>query len=179
MPRYGFIHDKLDIKFLVLYLLSRVQAPISFATLTDLSMCDEGVDYFLFSQAVSELVSSEHLLLEDELYSITEKGRKNGSICEESLPFSIRQKCDRNLAQLNAKLRQDAQIRAEVLPRSDNGGFTVRMILDDNQDNLMTLELYSPTQEQAGRMAASFRSCPDQVYRILLSTLLGSENTKE
>ncbi len=71
MPRYGFIHDKLDIKFLVLYLLSRTQAPIDFVTLTDLAMCDEGVDYFLFTQAVSELVESEHLLVEGERYSIT------------------------------------------------------------------------------------------------------------
>lgn len=179
MPRYGFIHDKLDIKFLVLYLLSRTQAPIDFATLTDLAMCDEGVDYFLFTQAVSELVTSEHLLLEEELYSITEKGRKNGSICEENLPFSVRQKCDRNLAQLNARLRQESQIRAEVLPRPENGGFTVRMILDDNRDNLMTLELYSPTQEQADLLSASFRSGPDRVYRTLLSALLGNENAKE
>lgn len=179
MPRYGFIHDKLDIKFLVLYLLSRTEAPIDFATLTDLAMCDEGVDYFLFTQAVSELVKSEHLLLEEELYSITEKGRKNGAICEESLPFSVRQKCDRNLTQLNARLRQKAQIRTEVLPRPENGGFTVRMILDDNQDNLMTLELYSPTQEQADLLSASFHSCPERVYRTLLSALLDSENAKE
>ena len=27
MARYGFIHDKLDIKFLVLYLMARVAAP--------------------------------------------------------------------------------------------------------------------------------------------------------
>lgn len=179
MPRYGFIHEKLDIKFLVLYLLARTQAPIDFATLTDLAMCDEGVDYFLFTQAVSELVESEHLLLEGELYSITEKGRKNGAVCEESLPFSVRQKCDRNLARLNAKLRQEAQIRTEILPRPENNGFTVRMILDDNQDNLMTLELYSPTQEQADLLSASFRSSPDRVYRALLSSLLDSENEKE
>lgn len=179
MPRYGFIHEKLDIKFLVLYLLARTEAPIDFTTLTDLAMCDEGVDYFLFTQAVSELVESEHLLQEDELYTITEKGRKNGAICEESLPFSIRQKCDRNLARLNAKLRQAAQIRTEILPRPENSGFTVRMILDDNQDNLMTLELYSPTQEQADLLSASFRSCPDRIYRALLSSLQDNDNAKE
>ena len=39
----GFIHDKLDIKLLVLYILDRAAAPIDFATLTDLSMCDGGV----------------------------------------------------------------------------------------------------------------------------------------
>lgn len=173
MPRYGFIHDKLDIKFLILYLMSRTEGAINFATLTDLAMCDEGVDYFLFSQAVSELVASEHLQIENDLYSITEKGRKNGEICESSLPFSVRQRCDQNLSKLNAKLRFDAQIRAEVKPR-ETEGFTVRLILDDHQDNLMTLELYCPTQEQADHQAAAFRAAPDQIYRAVLSALADS-----
>lgn len=175
MSRFGFIHDKLDIKFLVLYIAARVEAPIDFATLTDLSLCDEGVDYFLFSQAVSELVQSEHLLFENDRYNITEKGRKNGAICEESLPFSVRQKCDQNLAKLNARLRYEAQIRTEIEQREDKG-FCVRFIMDDHQDNLMTLSLYSPTLEQAEQMAEVYKKSPEQVYRAILSTLSPSNN---
>ena len=63
----GFIHDKLDIKLLILYLLSRTAAPIDFATLTDLSMCDPGVDYFDFAEAVGELVQSSHILFQDSM----------------------------------------------------------------------------------------------------------------
>ena len=43
MPRPGFIHGKLDIKMLTLYILSHVAAPIDFATLTDLVMCDSAL----------------------------------------------------------------------------------------------------------------------------------------
>ena len=75
MARYGFIHDKLDIKFLILYFMARVAAPIDFPTLTELTVCDDGIGYFEFAEAVSELVESGHLTLEDGLYSITEKGR--------------------------------------------------------------------------------------------------------
>ena len=171
MPRYGYIRDKLDVKVLVLYLTSRTAAPIDFPALTDLSMCDEGVDYFMFSEAVSDLVESGHLLSDNDRYSITEKGRKICSICEEDLPLSIRQKCDRNLAVLNARLRQEAQVRTEILPRTENSGFTVRLILDDNDGNLMTVELYSPTEEQAIKLASSFRNCPERIYRSLVSSL--------
>lgn len=170
MARFGFIHDKLDIKFLVLYLMARTEGPIDFAALTDISLCDEGVDYFLFSQAVSELVQSEHLLLEQDLYTITDKGRKNGAICEESLPYSVRQKCDLNLSKLNARLRREAQVRATVSPR-EGGGFTVHLILADNQDKLMELDLYAPSREQADLMADAFRQAPDQFYRGLLNSL--------
>ena len=54
----GFIHDKLDIKLLVLYIMDRVAVPIDFNTLTDLSMCDSGVDYFQFAEAAAELLNS-------------------------------------------------------------------------------------------------------------------------
>lgn len=174
MSRIGFIHDKLDIKFLVLYIVARMEAPIDFATLTDLAMCDDGVDYFIFSQAVSELVQSEHMTLEDERYAITEKGRKNGAICEESLPFSVRQKCDQNLAKINARLRYEAQIRTEVEPR-ENQGYNVRFILDDHQDNLMTLSLFAPTLEQANQMAEQYKKSPDVLYRTILSSLTPSD----
>ena len=179
MPRYGYIRDKLDIKVLVLYLTSRTAAPVDFPALTDLSMCDEGVDYFMFTEAISDLVESGHLLLENERYSITDKGRKNGSICEESLPLSVRQKCDRNLAKLNARLRQEAQIRTEIIPRTESGGFTVRLILDDNDGNLMTAELYSPTEEQANKLANSFRNCPERIYRSLVSALQDAAEMKD
>ena len=51
----GFIHDKLEIKFLILYITARVIEPIPFDTVWDLAMCDEGVDYFDFAECLSDL----------------------------------------------------------------------------------------------------------------------------
>ena len=83
----GFIHDKLDIKFLILYLMARVAGPVDFTTLADLTFCDDGVEYFDFAESVAELVSTGHLAVEGDLYTITDKGRRNGEICESSLAF--------------------------------------------------------------------------------------------
>ena len=151
MSRTGFIHDKLDIKFLVLYLMARVAAPVDFPTLADLTFCDDGVEYFDFAESVAELVDTEHLTLEDEKYSITDKGRRNGKICESSLAFSVRRKCDQNLARVNGVLRRDAQVRTELLPRED-GGVTLRLILDDDKGNIMTLDMLTDSPDQADRL---------------------------
>ena len=83
----GFIHDKLDIKFLILYLMARVAGPVDFTTLADLTFCDDGVEYFDFAESVAELVSTGHLAVEGDLYTITDKGRRNGEICESAWPF--------------------------------------------------------------------------------------------
>lgn len=173
MARYGFIHDKLDIKLLILYFMSRVAAPVDFATITGLTLCDDGIDYFLFAEALAELVDTGHLTLENELYAITEKGRVNSAACESSLPFSVKRKCSAHLVKLNGILRRNAQVRAEVQPRAD-GGFSVRMFLDDTDGNLLTLELFCASQEQADRLAANFKAEPERIYNEVLSALLSS-----
>lgn len=178
MARVGFIHDKLDIKFLVLYIMSRVVAPIDLPTLADLTMCDEGVEYFDFVEAVAELVVTEHLLLEEDRYSVTDKGRKNGAICESSLPYSIRVKCDKSVAKVNGRLRRDAQVRSERIPRSD-GTFTLLLALDDEHGNLLTIEMLAASEQQCDRLADQFKAHPEQVYNGVLDVLLTDFDGRE
>ncbi|EJW93152.1 hypothetical protein EVA_18741, partial [gut metagenome] len=58
MSSLGFIHDKLEIKFLILYIAARVIEPVPFDTVLDLTMCDDGVDYFDFSECLTDLVKT-------------------------------------------------------------------------------------------------------------------------
>lgn len=175
MSRTGFIHDKLDIKFLVLYLMARVASPVDFPTLADLTFCDDGVEYFDFAESVAELVDTEHLTLEDGKYSITDKGRRNGKICESSLAYSVRRKCDQNLARVNGVLRRDAQVRTELLPRED-GGVTLRLILDDDKGNIMTLDMLTVSTDQADHLAEKFRAEPEKLYHGILQVLLEEQS---
>ncbi len=174
MGRTGFIHDKLDIKFLLLYIMARVAAPVDFTTLANLSFCDNGVTYFDFADSLNDLVNTAHLLLEDDHYTITEKGLRNGAICADSLPFSVRKRCDAGLARVNAVLRRDSQVRTEILSRPDSGP-TLRMILDDDKGNLMTLDLLTVSEEQALRLAERFRADPEKLYLEVIQVLLAEE----
>lgn len=175
MDQTGFIHGKLDIKLLILYIMARVTAPIDLPTLTDLTLCDAGVDYFLFAESVSELVESGHLTLENDVYAMTEKGRSHSEITESSLPPSVRQKCARSLAQLNQQLRRNAQVRSSLLPRED-GLYTLQLALDDNDGSLFSLELLVATEEQGTHISKRFQAAPDQLYNEILSVLLTSGN---
>ncbi len=166
----GFIHDKLDTKLLVLYIMDRVAAPIDFSTLTDLSMCDSGVDYFQFAESVSELTDSGHLDQRGEFYAITDQGRRVCAAGESSLSPVIRQRCDRRLAPLNQALKRKSQVRAQV--REQPQGFDVCLSMDDDQGSLFSLTLLAPTREDAQHIADSFLDHPDRVYNGLLGALL-------
>ena len=166
----GFIHDKLDLKLLVLYILARTAAPIDFATLTDLAMCDSGVDYFQFAEAVSELLSSGHLSKQGDFYSITEKGRTADENVESSLSPVIRHRCNQRLAPLNQALKRKAQVRAEVVPQPD--GCSVRLFMDDDEGSLFSLTLLAPTMDDGKGIADYFQRHPDRVYNGILGVLL-------
>lgn len=174
----GFIHGKLDVKLLILYLLDRAAGPVSFPTLTDLALCDPGVDYFLFAESAGELVASGHAALEEGRYAITEKGRRNIADCESSLSPVIRNRCDHRLIPVNAELRRSAQVRASVTEGED-GTPLLSLALDDHVGNLMALSLALGSREQGERMAQRFQSAPEEVYRGILKALLPEEDGAE
>ena len=62
----GFIRDKLEIKFLILYIAARVSEPLPLEGMQELTMCDDGIDYFDFSECLNDLVQTEHLRLTEE-----------------------------------------------------------------------------------------------------------------
>lgn len=172
MARVGFIQDKLEIKFLILYVAMKLIEPVPFEGLQELTMCDEGVDYFDFSECLNDLVHSQHLSLTEEgLYAITDKGRRNGAICESSLPYSVRLRADQNLDVYNQKLRRRAQIRSSVRQR-ENGTFTVTLRMNDEQDSpILDMQLMVPQEEMARDLAARFRAEGEQMYSRVIGAL--------
>ena len=58
MEGIGFIHEKLDIKILILYILNHLPAAVDAQTLSDLVFCDNGIGYFDYSDCLAELVDT-------------------------------------------------------------------------------------------------------------------------
>ena len=171
----AFIHDNLEIKFLILYIAARVSRPIPVEGMQELTLCDSGIDYFSFSQCLNDLVRTEHLTLSDDgLYAITPKGLRNSEICESSLPMSVRLLTDRNVAAYNQMLLRKEQVRAQVTPR-ENGTYTVTLHFSDDVDELLHLELMAATRDLAQGLADRFQKNPEQFYTRLMDTLFPKE----
>ena len=179
MTGRGFIHDKLELKFLILYIAARVIEPIPFDVLLDLTMCDDSVSYFDFSECLTDLVNTEHLTLsEDGLYAITSKGLRNSQICESSLAYSVRLQCDKNLAECNRKLRRKSQVRASIEKRP-NGTYTVSMALDDDMGSVMDLKVVATQEGMASMLAERFRKSPEKLYIQIMNVLLDDSQVEK
>ena len=171
----AFIQDKLEIKFLILYIASRLTEPVDGAELQDMTMCDEGIDYFDYAECLADLVKTEHLrVLEDGRYMITEKGRRNSGICESSLPYSVRQLSDKHIAAWNKAALRRQQVQSHVTQR-ENGTYTVTLRLRDDVDSLMELELMVAGKGDAEALAERFQQEPEKVYAQVIGTLCGTK----
>ena len=55
-----------------MYIAARVSEPLPLEGMQELTMCDDGIDYFDFSECLNDLVQTEHLRLTEEgRYAIT------------------------------------------------------------------------------------------------------------
>ena len=179
MAGHGFIHDKLEIKFLILYIAARVIEPVPFDAVLELTLCDDAIDYFDFSDCLADLVKTEHLTLsDDDLYAITDKGRRNSEICESNLPYSVRLRCDRNLADYNRRLRRKSQVQASSVQRP-NGTWTVALSLSDDMGSVMDMELMMVREDMAKAVEKRFRQSPERLYGQIVDLLFSDEQDEK
>jgi len=176
MQRLGFIHDMLDVKVLILFVMARANFPMSVQEIYEVCYQDDCLSYFDVCTAIPEMVASGHLAqLEGEKYEITEKGRDAGSLTEDSVAFTVKQLAEAAVARFNRQVRRSSFIRTQVVPR-DSGDFSVIMVLDDEVGNLMTLELAAPNQRQAVRLSKLFEKKAESIYTLTMTELLEGED---
>ena len=179
MQRLGFIHDMMDVKVLILLVMARVNYPVNAQQIYELCYQDDCLSYFDVCTAIPELVKSGHLTeLENNCYAITDKGKADGSLTEDSIAFTVRQRAENAGARFNRQIRRSSFVKTQILPR-DSGDFSVIMALDDEMGNLMTLELVAPDQRQAVRLSRLFEKKAEAVYNLTMAELLDDEEELE
>lgn len=179
MQRLGYIHDMLDVKVLILFVMSRCNYPVTVQEIYELCYQDDCLSYFDICTAVPEMVSSGHLTpLENEKYEISEKGRDAGSLTEDSIAFTVKQRAENAVARFNRQIRRSSFVKTQIIPR-EGGDYSVVMALDDEMGNLMTLELVAPDQRQAVRLGKLFEKKAENVYNLTMMELLDEDDSDE
>ncbi len=174
MPRYGFSGDKPDTKFLILFVLRDVQSPVNLAALTEMVLIDDNADYFVFTDAVTELISSGHLSKsEDGLFSITPKGAEAAQLVENELSVSLRRAAAAAAATVCDRLRREGCIRADVVT-TDDGVFAHLVLSDGVSSPLLDLTLYAGTAEQAKLLTKRFHQSAETIYGAVLDAFFST-----
>ena len=168
---FDFIHEKIKIKILILFIMRRLPEPVSFDALTEAAVCNEAISYFDVAECVADLVRTEHLLLKDDLYTITEKGRRNGETTEDNLSYKLRKLAEESASAIHRKLSREAMITTSCSP-AENGGYTVSMSMSDGVGDIIALDIYAADERHGRKLERGFRKNAEGIYNALLEMLL-------
>lgn len=171
IDRFGFIHNKLEIKILILFILRRIPEPIALDVLAEQTLCDTGISYFEFSECVAELIENEHLMEEDGKYSLTPKGMRNGEITEINLPYSVRAIAEKNTSALRIAQNRDAMIKTSHEAAAETG-CKVSLSLSDGIGEIAAIELIAANEKQALMLEEGFRKNAESIYNKLIAMLI-------
>jgi hypothetical protein len=166
---FGFIHEKLDIKLLILYVLRHLPSAIDGEALADLVLIDGGIGYFDYKTFLAELVNNALVSDEEGRYAVTAKGSRNCEVLENSLPYSVRAKARRVMAPVIDEMRRSAMILANH-ERVD-GGVTVYLAISDGVGSIFDLKILAADTAQAEKIEQNFRKRAEQYYQRFIDLL--------
>ena len=113
-------------KLIILYLLDKVNFPMSNAQLSEFILEKEYTDYFTVQTALSELSETGFLRVKTvrntSLYRITEEGRKTLSYFIQKISPAIREEIDSFLQEHSYELRNEISTPADYY-KTDSGEF--------------------------------------------------------
>ena len=179
MQRLGFIHDMMDVKVLILFVAARSNFPMTIQEVYELCYQDDCLSYFDVCTAIPQMVETGHLIaVDDARYEITEKGRNDGALIEDSIAYSVKQRAENAVARFNRQLRRSSFVKTRLIER-ENGDYSVMMSLDDEAGNLMKLELAAPNQRQAVRLSRLFERKAEMIYNLTMMELLDDEEVAD
>ncbi len=170
----GGLRDRDDIRLLICYLLKSVDAPMTRQLLNDAMQEDGLANYFEVTQAIEELLKTGNItadiLDEDEVLSVTAKGREAAELLQTSLPITVREKAVNSAIRLTTRAKIERENKIEV-KKEDDGGYTITFTLFDKETELMKLSVYVSDSLQLETVKQNFINDPVKVYSTIITSL--------
>lgn len=170
----GGLRNRDDIRLLICYLLKSVDSPMTRQMLNEAMQEDGLANYFEVGQAIEELLKTANItadiLGEDEVISVTQKGREAAEMLEMSLPKTVREKAVNSAIRLITRARVERENKIEVT-KEENGGYTITFTLFDKNTQFMKLSVYVCDSLQLEQIKQNFINDPVKVYSTIITSL--------
>lgn len=168
-----------NIKIFVLYLMENINYPLDFVTINDIVMQTDYVMYLDFAEAFGEMLDGGLVVKidenEQELYSVTEKGRVVArELKSDILPSMLDRSLSAALRYLNFKKRNI--VSKCVIEEAEGHRYRVSCFFEENKICIFSQSLVVDTKERAEQMKANFYDRPEAVYRGVLALMSGNVN---
>ncbi len=162
-------------KLMILYILSRVNFPLTNAQLTAFILEKEYTNYFNIQRALSELIDdafiSTKTIRNSTLYRITDSGTETLLFFDNMISSGIKEDIDAYLLQNKYELQEEVSAPADFY-QVKKGEFAAHLSVIERDTPIIDLTLIVPTEEEASRLCNNWKEKSSDVYTYLMSSLL-------
>ncbi len=170
----GGLVNRTDIKILVCYVLSHVDAPLSSKDIAEVLSENGLANYFEATAAIQNLVKDGHIVDQEvEKLIISDTGKGISRDLEKHLPFTVKEKALKYAVELIAKEKIERENQVEI--SKSFYGYNVTCHISGGEFDLMSFSLHVPNKEQALLVKKNFHKRPETYYKLLLSAITGEK----
>ncbi len=164
-------------KLILLYILNRVDFPLTNNQLTEFILEKEYTNYFNVQQSISQLIDDDYIVMEtirnNSLYKITESGKQTLSFFKNDISPGICRDIDMYLSKNEYQLREEVANPADY-EKQKTGDYLTRLQVIEHGTILFEIKLSVASEEEAIRICNDWKNVNAELYRCVVTKLMSS-----
>lgn len=161
-------------KLILLYIIEKVNIPVSNLQITKLIMENDLMDYFSLQQYLNELCDDNLLYTEVEnnkmFYTITALGKKTLKYLDYLIPAGAKYRIDTKIRTIRQKIRNETSITADFIPESEDKYMVHCSVLEDDF-TLIEINMAVGNRNDARNICENWKNHPHQIYMEIIESL--------
>lgn len=170
-----------EVKLLMAYFLNQTGKPCTYSQLLEIFTGEGIVDYFLFIEALKELLDTGVLVCRDKdgvsEYVLSDEGREGAESFKKLVPKSVRDRILASGLRIFARQKAEQSIKTEITETGN--GCLVSCAVTDSGITLMELSLFAPDREQAEHIRRKMIADPAELYGRVLDFVVCAGDVPE
>ena len=166
-------------KLIILFMLDRVDFPLTTSQLSQFILDKGYTDYFSFQQAVSELEDAEFIRAEQirntTQYHLSPEGKEALDLFEYKISAAIKDDVYNYFTAEQIHLRNEVEVYATYYP-AKRQEYMVQCTILERNETMLDLKINVPTLDQATMICDTWQEKSNDIYQYLVNQLWGAEN---
>lgn len=162
-------------KLLLLYLIDKMDLPLSRGQISDFVLQAEFMDYYTLQQVLGDMVDSSYLEFTTNnnttLYTVTDDGLQTLEYFEKHIQPSIRNKINQYIKENRKDLKRAFENTATFFPNAEYDDFLVKCGVYDEGRVLMELSISVDTRDQARLIQNNWKANAKTLYGDIIRIL--------
>ncbi len=167
-------------KLMILYMLQKVEFPLTNSQISTFMLGGEYTTYFTFQSALSELIDSQMIKMETvqhcSYYTITKEGAEALAYFHKRISPEIQEEIDLYLTENKMQLRDEVSILSEYY-KNTGGDYSVHALVKEKYSNPIELNITVPTEILANKACRAWKDHSQQIYEFTMQQLLGGQTS--